>query len=389
MSSELQIMSRSVYINDIQVKLPHEPVSNDEMETRLGLIGNKPSKSRRIVLRSNGIKFRHYVIDPSTGEPSYTNAELTAEAVKQLQNKSFDLNQIECLVSGTTGADQIMPNHAVMVHGELGIPECEVVATSGICLSGLSALKYAFLSVASGDTNHSVATGSEISSNIMLARNFDAEHEDKVKQLEKRPEIAFEKDFLRWMLSDGAGAVRLSAEPNNDSLSLRVEWIDILSYAHELEACMYGGAEKDETGKLKGWTLFNSEERASKSVFALKQDVKLLDENIVKLTVEKALAAVAKKRGITPQDIDFFLPHYSSEYFREKLYNGLKNIDFEVPYEKWFTNLQQKGNTGSASIYIILEELFHSGKLKVGQRLLCYVPESGRFSSGFMLLEVV
>jgi 3-oxoacyl-[acyl-carrier-protein] synthase-3 len=282
-----------------------------------------------------------------------------------------------------------MPNHAVMVHGELGIPECEIVATSGICLSGLSALKYAYLSVASGDSNNSVATGSEISSNIMLARNFDAEHEDKVNQLEKRPEIAFEKDFLRWMLSDGAGAMRLSPEPNVDTLSLRIEWIDILSYAHKLEACMYGGAEKVEGGKLKGWTLYNAEERANKSVFALKQDVKLLDENIVKLTVEQALTTIAKKRGITPADIDFFLPHYSSEYFREKLYSGLKNIDFEVPYEKWFTNLHQKGNTGSASIYIILEELFHSGKLKLGQKLLCYVPESGRFSSGFMLLEVV
>ena len=64
-------------------------------------------------------------------------------------------------------------------------------------------------------------------------------------------------------------------------------------------------------------------------------------------------------------------------------------MDFEIPYEKWFTNLTNFGNTGSASIYIILEELFNSGKLKKGEKILCYVPESGRFSTAFFSLEVV
>ncbi|PKN30566.1 MAG: 3-oxoacyl-ACP synthase, partial [Deltaproteobacteria bacterium HGW-Deltaproteobacteria-21] len=44
---------------------------------------------------------------------------------------------------------------------------------------------------------------------------------------------------------------------------------------------------------------------------------------------------------------------------------------------------------GSASIYIIMEELFHSGRLKKGQKLLCFIPESGRFSHCYMLLTVV
>ena len=56
--------------------------------------------------------------------------------------------------------------------------------------------------------------------------------------------------------------------------------------------------------------------------------------------------------------------------------------------ERWFTNLETKGNTGSASMYIMLEELFHSDKLKIGETILCYIPESGRFSTAFMLLTV-
>jgi 3-oxoacyl-[acyl-carrier-protein] synthase-3 len=62
---------------------------------------------------------------------------------------------------------------------------------------------------------------------------------------------------------------------------------------------------------------------------------------------------------------------------------------FEIPYAKWFTNLATTGNVGSASIYLIMEALFKSGELSAGQRLLCFIPESGRFSHCFMHLTVV
>ena len=88
-------------------------------------------------------------------------------------------------------------------------------------------------------------------------------------------------------------------------------------------------------------------------------------------------------------DVDWFLPHISSEYFREPLWQKLQEIDFSIPQDRWFTNLVTKGNTGAASFYIMLEELFTSGKLKKGDRILAMVPESGRFSVGWIYLSVV
>jgi 3-oxoacyl-[acyl-carrier-protein] synthase-3 len=44
---------------------------------------------------------------------------------------------------------------------------------------------------------------------------------------------------------------------------------------------------------------------------------------------------------------------------------------------------------GSASIFLMLEELLSSGDLKPGETVLCLVPESGRFLFGYMLLRVV
>ena len=93
-------------------------------------------------------------------------------------------------------------------------------------------------------------------------------------------------------------------------------------------------------------------------------------------------------KGLSPHDVDWFLPHYSSHYFRDKLAAGMAKVGFAIPCERWFTNLSSKGNTGSAAIYILLDELFRSGRLKVGQRLLGYVPESGRFSTAFIHFTV-
>ena len=49
----------NVYITDLSVFLPNDPINNDEMEEVLGFIGGKPSRAKKIILKSNGIKSRH------------------------------------------------------------------------------------------------------------------------------------------------------------------------------------------------------------------------------------------------------------------------------------------------------------------------------------------
>ena len=118
----------------------------------------------------------------------------------------------------------------------------------------------------------------------MLAKNFEGEYE-KLQQIEKNPLIAFEKDFLRWMLSDGAGCMLLSNRPEGE-LSLKIEWIESVSFANELKACMYQGAEKDKNGDLVSWKTMSEQEWLSKSIFSIKQDVRQLGEFVVKKAVE-------------------------------------------------------------------------------------------------------
>lgn len=381
--------SSKAYITGTSAFLPNAPVQNDDIESLLGMVGGKPSRARRIVLRNNGIRQRHYAIDPASGEFTHNNAQLTAAAVRALGNEYFVPESIDCLVTGTSCPDQLMPNHGVMVHGELGIPPCEVASTAGICVAGMTALKYAYMAILSGQAQHAVATGSELASAGLHARNFEAESAHRIAELEANPEIAFEKDFLRWMLSDGAGAFLIEGKPRPSGHSLRIDWIEILSQANSMAPCMYAGAEKLEDATLKGWQAYSSEEWRSRSIFTVKQDVRLLNESVVYQTIGKPLEKVMLTRQLEPAHIDWFLPHMSSEYFRRPIADCMDAVGFHVSQEKWFSNLQTKGNTGSASIYIMIDELVKSGRLNSGERLLCFIPESGRFTGSLMHLTVV
>jgi 3-oxoacyl-[acyl-carrier-protein] synthase-3 len=375
----------SAYITKISKFLPNRPVANDEIEDYLGMIDSKPSRARRIVLKSNGITARYYALDKHR-HTTHTNAQLTANAVLALFPQQGEKPAVDLLACGTTTPDQLLPSHASMVHGLWGVPKLELASFAGACLTGVQALKYAYLAVLAGTAQKAVCTGSERISRWLLAENFESESQH-IKQLEGNPVIAFQKEFLRWMLSDGAGAMLLENAPATNALSFKIEWIDTRSFADGYETCMYAGADKDEQGRVTGWSEYSPKEWARKSIFAVKQDTRLLEKNIARLCCN-FLSSICQNRNFSVAGIDYLLPHLSSDFFKEKLFAELENQGLGIPYGKWFTNLYTVGNVGSASIYLMLEELAAAGKLRPGQRLLLLIPESARFSYGFVLLTV-
>lgn len=372
-----------VYINRVSKFLPNDPISNDEMESYLGKINDRESKARRIVLRNNGIQTRYYALTKQ-GVPTHSNVEITANAIRNLLDDDFKANEIQVISCGTSSPDYLMPSHAVMVHGELKNGQSEVNSASGNCCAGMNAMKFAYLSVKSGNSENAVCTGSERMSSWMVADHFNKEVEN-LKELEEQPIIAFNKDFLRWMLSDGAGAFLLENEPKGNC-PLRIEWIEGYSYAHELDVCMYAGADM-ANGRLKPFSDYSSEEWLNKSIFAVKQDTKLLDKNILVKGVESMKAAM-EKHGVTPDDIDYILPHVSSHYFVNGLYDGFAQAGIEITRDKWFMNLKDVGNVGAGSVYLMVEDLVKSGKLEKGNRIMLCVPESARFTYSYAYLTV-
>ena len=120
----------------------------------------------------------------------------------------------------------------------------------------------------------------------------------------------------------------------------------------------------------------------------VRQDTQLLPIGILGSVVEQA-KKLTEEGLIEPQNIDHFLPHISSMLAYEPFQSAFAEVGMEIPAERWFTNLVTKGNTGAASIFIILEEALNNGLFKEGEQVLIMVPESGRFMSCYVHLTCV
>lgn len=166
----------------------------------------------------------------------------------------------------------------------------------------------------------------------MLAKFFTEEIKHK-REIGENPYLAFEKDFLRFMLSDGAAAMYLSNTREADCC-FTIEWIRTFSYANKQPACMYMWAEKENDGTLRGWKTFNAKDIEEKSVWSLKQDVRQLNKYGMTLFVDAVETSLAQA-GIDTDDITYVVPHLSSMFFYKILEQEFPQKDHQalaLPY---------------------------------------------------------
>lgn len=242
------------------------------------------------------------------------------------------------------------------------------------------------MSILCGNSGNAVCCTSELSSPTFLAKFYTTEYEC-LKEVEDHPYLAFDKDFLRYMLSDGSAALLLS-ENKPEGLSLKIEGIEMISYANEQPACMYMLTDAKEDGRLRSWKEFSIQELAQNSVWCCKQNVKLLNKYVIKYFVD-AIEMAMDRLFLKDEEITYVIPHISSMYFYQRLADEISNRGIDLPVSKWFTNLTSVGNVGSVAPFAALDELLRTKDIKVGDRILLLVPESGRFSYGVVSLLAV
>ncbi len=370
---------KDVYINAFGTYLPGDPVENSQIEAHLGLAGGNKSRNRAFVLRQNKIKTRYYGLD-NEGKPFESNAGMAAKAVRDaVENSEVSLNDITALSTSTTIADQLLPGLAAHVQADLGIGPIEIASMQSVCASFTMALKNAYMQIKAGEHKCAAVTGSEFASRYLKASFYENTHYFK-----EHGAIQMDADFLRFTLSDGAGAAILEDKPNEHGLSLKVRWIDERSYSHQFETCMNGGI--DEEGKY--WGDYSSPAEAEKhGALILYQDFNLL-KKMMPVWVSHYIDLIDEGK-ITVSEVDHVCCHYSAHSIKLEAQELIRQTGAMIDEDKWFTNLYSKGNTGSASMLIMLEELFNNGTLKKGDSILCHVPESGRCLNSFIMLEVV
>jgi 3-oxoacyl-[acyl-carrier-protein] synthase-3 len=370
------------YITAMGRFLPGDPVPNEEIEDYLGTAGRQTSGLRDQTLSNCGVKTRYYAINKQQ-ETVYSNTAMAAAAIRQaLERSELGLDDIQLISAGTTIPDLIAPGIASMIHGELGCPPCEIVSSHGICNCGTMALKNAYLQVAAGEKQNAVASASEFCSRFLKSRRFE-----NVRPAGDDGSLAMEMAFLRYMLSDGAGAALVEDRPARDGVSLRIDWISLTSYANTADTCMYFGSKSSSCGKT--WLDYDSAGEASADgALFLRQNLALLP-HLIQVGVDEYERLLAAGR-FDPDRIRWFPVHYSSERMKELVLRAISRRKVHgPPIETWYSNLPHVGNMGCASMFVILEELLSQNLVEDGDRLLCMVPESGRYSIAFMHLTGV
>jgi len=375
----------SVYITSTGRFLPGPAISTEQVENVLGAVNGKPSLLRVQIQKANNIQTRHYAIDEQQ-QTTHSNTEMATNAAEQCLDRAFIArDKVGMLAVASTQGDLPAPGMASMVQAELGLAEIEILTTHGICSSSIMALKAAWNSVRLEEHEAALVVSSELASRLLKKQRYEAATDSTFA--EKR--IDFNTEFLRWMLSDGAGALLLQNKPAPKGISLRIDWVRGFSHAHAFPTCMsVGSAGRVEDQRT--WQDYDSYAEAEKAgALLLRQDVRLLD-NILRMGVDGYLRLV--EEGVSkPLEVNHFLCHYSSHHFRNKILDLLDAAGVGVPEERWWTNLYTRGNTGAASLFIMLDEFLRTDEVEIknGEKILCFVPESGRFNTTYMQLTVV
>src|SRR5690606_9860033 len=313
------------------------------------------------------------------GNTRWTNAAQAAGAIRDcLRRQDRGLADVSLLACGSSGGDALMPGFANMIQGELAAPPMETLSVHGICAAGVSAVQAAAQGIELGAHRHALAVASEMPSRLFKRSRFAARGYD----------ADFDAHFLRWMLSDGAGALLLGQRgapvPGaSTGVRLRLKWIHQRSFSGDYPVCMQLGLP---AGGGRGHLDYPSwGEAEAAGALALRQDIRLLP-HLFDIGVHE-YAGLVRDGWVDPGRVDHFLCHYSSEKFIPVVEDLMDKAGLAIARERWFSNLAWRGNTGAASILIMLAEFLETRALEPGQQVFCYIPESGRFMTAYMLFE--
>lgn len=367
-----------VFVESAGYFMPGEPVSNQEMDRYIAPLSRISGRIKQRILAENGITQRYYAIDED-GNTRWTNAAQAAHAIGDcLRRQEGTLADVTLLTCGSSSGDVLMPGFANMIQGELAAPPMETLSVHGICAAGVAAIQAAAQGIELGAHQRALAVASEMPSRLFKRSRFAARGYD----------VDFDAHFLRWMLSDGAGALLLGnsgdALPGASSgVRLRLKWIHQRAFSGDYPVCMQLGLPAEGgQGHLDYPSWAEAEEAGALS---LRQNIRLLP-HLFDIGIHEYVSLV-RDGWVHPDRVDHFLCHYSSAKFMPIVADLMEKAGLAIPRERWFNNLAWRGNTGSASILIMLAEFLETHTLTPGQQVFCYIPESGRFMTAYMLFE--
>lgn len=269
-----------------------------------------------------GIKERHIRTENDSTSSMSVEAARQALEVAGITPKDLDL-----IIVCTSSPDYLLPSVASQVQHLLGA-ECGAFTLVAGCSGWVYGLVTASQFITGGMYNRILVVGVEI---ISFALDFtdrttcvlfgDAAAATVIESSEEPG------GMLAYELgSDGSGAMALYVPDGGVVSPLSQQTLD----------------ERRQYLRMDGQEVFK---------FAVR-------------TLAASLKRTVYQAGLTPDDIDLFIPHQANARIIEAAARQMR-----VPLEKFYVNLDRYGNTSAASVPLAMVEAIQEGRLKDGDKV--------------------
>jgi 3-oxoacyl-[acyl-carrier-protein] synthase-3 len=362
--------------------LPGAPVATDQVEEVLGRLDglNDRLASRldqfreRLLLRS-GVQSRHFAIDPHTRRQTETNASLAEKASRQaLEAAKMEASEIDLLIFSSPAPDCLTPPTSALLQERLGIQRCIEMEIHSNCTGVPKGIQIALDMLRQGRCAKALVAYSQLSSIFLRSEFYNTSH------------VTLEHLTLRWMLSDGAGALVLGRDGQGPD---RPEMLD--AYVESVGVGQTPGMTM-ELGAQPGPDLAHLPTPYILAIYEagrhhLWQDV----SKVASQAAELALSGLRHMLDACHCDADdiavYILPfpgqHFISDKHRDMARRILgTDIESRAPFL-----VTEFGYCGGAASLVQFDRMARAGSFKPGDLVVAYVEESSKWMSGGFLVR--
>ena len=292
------------------------------------------------IVQRTGIRERHIV------EEGEATSDLALRAAQQaLERAGVEAEEVDFIVLGTTCGDMMFPSTATLVQHRLGCRTAGSADVYAACTGSIYSLSIGAQYIQTGKYRTVLTIGAEA-----LSRICD-----------------FTDRGTCVLFGDAAGAAVL--RPSDDASGI----LDTDLYSDgQYWQLLYqpaGGSRHPATHETVDKRMHYAKMKGSE---VFKVAVRMFGD---------CATRILERNGFKPDDVTLFVPHQANLRIIEA---AVKRLG--LPMERVFVNIDRYGNTGSASVYVALEEACSLGRVKRGD-LLLLAAFGGGFTWGAALIR--
>ncbi len=353
--------------------LPGEPVPAERVEDVLGAIPGLParlaSRSERIgaeVMARAGVQKRHFALDPKTRAQTETNASMAEQAIRAALAPSGEAAKtIDLLVCASPMADYFCPPTSALVQERLGIERCTEIEIHSNCTGGPKALQVALDMLRTGRHRRAAVVYTQLSSVFLRSEFFNPEA------------VKLENLALRWMLSDGAGAMILDRAAGD--LSMLDAYVESRGCGRKPGMIGGPGGAMAHHIVIDGTGMYPA--LHASGAHHVWQDIGEVSRQAPRQILE-GLKEMLDAAGVSGTQVTHFLIGIPGRHFMTDattaLFVELIGADpAKVPFDT-----AEFGYCGGATMFIQFDRLVGSGRLRPGELVAAYLEESSKWMSG-------